>query len=43
LAHLRRSVFAQVFNVPIAEKQACVFVELGVIDQLQSMTATATS
>ena len=41
LAHLRRTVFAQVFNVPIADEQACVFVEPGVIDQLQSMTAPA--
>ena len=43
LAHLRRTVFAQVFNVPIEDEQACVFVELGVIDQLQSMTAPAAS
>lgn len=41
LARLRRTVFAQVFNVPIADKQACVFVEPGVIEQLQSMTAPA--
>jgi len=41
LAHLRRTVFAQVFNVPIAGDQACVFVEPGVIDQLQSMVAPA--
>lgn len=41
LAHLRRTVFAQVFNVPIADEQACVFVEPGVIEQLQSMTAPA--
>ena len=41
LAHLRRTVFAQMFNVPIADEQACVFVEPGVIDQLQSMTAPA--
>lgn len=39
LAHLRRAVFAQVFNVPIANAQACVFVEPGVIEQLQLMTA----
>ena len=39
LAHLRRTVFAQVFNVPIADEQACVFVEPGVIEQLQSMTS----
>ena len=43
LAHLRRTVFAQVFNVPIEDRQACVFVEPGVIDQLQSMTAPAAS
>ncbi|WP_443192955.1 ATPase [Pseudomonas aeruginosa] len=43
LAHLRRTVFAQVFNVPIADEQACVFVEPGVIEQLQSMTAPAAS
>ncbi len=41
LAHLRRAVFAQVFNVPIANAQACVFVEPGVIEQLQAMTAPA--
>lgn len=41
LAHLRRAVFAQVFNVPIDDKQACVFVEPGVIDQLASMVAPA--
>src|SRR3546814_3280550 len=41
LAHLRRTVFAQVFNVPIADEQACVFVEPGVIDQVPSMTAPA--
>lgn len=40
LAHLRRSVFAQVFNVSIEATQACVFVELGVIDRLQSMTVS---
>jgi hypothetical protein len=41
LAHLRRAVFAQVFNVLIDDKQACVFVEPGVIDQLASMVAPA--
>ncbi len=41
LAHLRRAVFAQVFNVPIDDKQACVFVEPDVIDQLASMVAPA--
>lgn len=43
LAHLRRTVFAQMFNVPIEDKQACVFVEPGVIDQLQSMVVPAAS
>ncbi|WP_150428681.1 ATPase [Dechloromonas sp. CZR5] len=41
LAHVRRTVFAQVFNVSIEDKQACVFVEPGVIDQLQSMVVPA--
>jgi len=39
LAHLRRTVFAQVFNVPIADDQPCVFVEPGVIERLQAMVA----
>jgi hypothetical protein len=38
LAHLKREAFAQVFNVPIAADQPCVFVEPGVIEQLQTMT-----
>ena len=41
LAHLKREVFARVFNVPIAANQPCVFVEPGVIEQLQSMVAPA--
>jgi hypothetical protein len=41
LAHLRRTVFAKVFNVSIEDKQACVFVEPGVIEKLESMTAPA--
>ena len=41
LAHLRRAVFTQVFNVPLDDKQVCVFVEPGVIEQLQAMTAPA--
>jgi len=41
LAHLKREAFAQVFDVPIAADQPCVFVEPGVIEQLQSMTAPA--
>ena len=39
LAHLKRNVFANVFNVPVAADQACVFVEPGVIEQLQTMVA----
>ncbi|KAF1042526.1 ATPase [Xylophilus sp.] len=41
VAHLRRTAFTQVFNVPIEDKQACVFVEPGVLDQLQAMVAPA--
>ncbi|MBN9408167.1 ATPase [Variovorax sp.] len=43
LAHLKRDVFAKVFNVPIASNQPCVFVEPGVIEQLQSRVAPAAS
>ena len=39
MAYLKREVFARVFNVPIGDKQPCVFVEPGVIEQLQSMAA----
>ncbi len=39
LAHLKREAFAQVFDIPIAADQPCVFVEPGVIEQLQTMTA----
>jgi len=41
LAHLKRDVFAAMFNVPITADQACVFVEPGVIEQLQTMVAPA--
>jgi hypothetical protein len=41
LAHLQRDVFAKVFNVPIAAGQPCVFVEPGVIEQLQAMVEPA--
>jgi len=37
LAHLKREVFAKVFNAPIAAGLPCVFVEPGVIEQLQAM------
>ncbi|MES2251664.1 MAG: ATPase [Pseudomonadota bacterium] len=43
LAHIKRHVFAQVFNVPIEANQACVFVEPGVIEQLQAMVPPASS
>lgn len=39
VAHLKREAFAQVFNLPIAADQPCVFVEPGVIEQLQAMSA----
>lgn len=41
LAHLKRELFAKVFNVPIEADQACVFVEPGVIEQLQTMVESA--
>jgi len=43
LAHLKRHVFAEMFNVPIEANQPCVFVEPGVIEQLASMVSPATS
>ncbi|MGJ7530539.1 ATPase [Variovorax sp. GB1P17] len=43
LAHIKRHVFTQVFNVPIEASQPCVFVEPGVIEQLQAMVPPATS
>ncbi len=39
LAHLRREAFTRVFNVAIAADQPVVFVELGVVEQLQAMVA----
>jgi len=41
LAHLKRDDFTGVFNVPLADDQPCVFVEPGVIEQLQGMVAPA--
>lgn len=41
LAHLKRYVFTAMFNVPIEANQACVFVEPGVIEQLQTMVEPA--
>ena len=39
LAHLKREVFAQVFNGGIDADQALVFVEIGVIDHVQRLAA----
>lgn len=39
LAHLKREVFVEVFRMPINDNEPCVFVEPGVIEQLQAMTA----
>ena len=38
VAHLKREVFAKVFDEPVEETQACVFVEEGVIAKLEAMT-----
>jgi hypothetical protein len=43
LVHVKREVFVRLFNVPIRDGQACVFVEPSVIDCLQSMVQPATS
>lgn len=42
MAHLRREAFGQVFNVPIAANQPCVFVGPGVIEKLQALVAPTT-
>lgn len=39
IVHLRREVFARLFDVTIAATQACVFVEPGVIERLQTRAA----
>lgn len=39
LAHLRKEVFMPLFNASIADGQACVFVEPGVIGQLETMVS----
>ena len=39
VAHLKREVFADVFNVSIPAEQPCVFVEPDVIEHLQAMVA----
>ncbi|MGU1062136.1 ATPase [Pseudomonas aeruginosa] len=43
LIHLRREVFASLFNVPIKDDQACVFVEPDIIEQLQEMATPPSS
>ena len=42
-AHLKHHVFAKVFNVQIEANQPCVFVEPGVIEQLEAMVPPAAS
>lgn len=37
IAYLKRHAFANVFNVPVADEQPCVFVEPGVIARLNAM------
>jgi len=41
LAHVKREVFVNVFNVPLAVDHPCVVVEPGVIERLQAMTEPA--
>lgn len=41
VAHLKRDVFDNVFNVSISDSTPLVFVDQGVIKQLQSMTERA--
>jgi hypothetical protein len=41
LAHIKREAFAKLFNVTIDAGQACMFVEPGIIERLQAMTAPA--
>lgn len=39
MAHLKREAFTNVFDVPIKDEQAFIFIEPGVIEQLQMMVA----
>jgi len=41
LAHLKREAFARMFDVPITDDLAFVFVEPGVIERLQAMVEPA--
>ncbi|MGV8399256.1 ATPase [Pseudomonas aeruginosa] len=43
LAHLKREVFARIFDVPVAPDLPCVFVEPGVLERLQAMVDPASS
>lgn len=43
VAHIKRHAFIQVFNLPIEARPPCVFVEPGVIEQLQAMVAPASN
>lgn len=43
VAHIKRHAFTQVFKLPIEANPRCVFVEPGVIEQLQAMVAAAAS
>ncbi|MDR6428108.1 hypothetical protein J2738_004263 [Variovorax paradoxus] len=43
VAHLRRRVFLEWFKAPVEADQPCVFVEPGVIEQLQAMAPPASS
>jgi len=42
IAHVRREAFARLFDVVVAARQACVFVEPGVIERLQAMVPERT-
>ena len=37
IAHVKRELFRRIFNVPIQPEALCVFVDLGVIEKLQTM------
>lgn len=43
VAHLKRELFAKLFNQPIESTLPCVFVETDVIDQLQALTGPTES
>lgn len=41
LAHVKRDVFPKLFNVPITDEHACVFIEPEVMAHLQAMVKSA--